>query len=67
MAGGPSDLRHTCTTLLLEAGVNPSAITQRLGHRSAAFLLDTYGHVLPHQQQEATERLGSLLNPEGKD
>lgn len=61
------DLRHTCTTLLLEAGVNPSAITQRLGHRSAAFLLDTYGHVLPHQQQEATERLASLLNPEVKD
>lgn len=56
------DLRHTCTTLLLEAGVNPSAITQRLGHRSAAFLLDTYGHVLPHQQQEATERLGALLS-----
>lgn len=57
------DLRHTCTTLLLESGVNPSAITQRLGHRSSAFLLDTYGHVLPHQQQEATERLGHLLTP----
>lgn len=58
------DLRHTCTTLLLEAGVNPSAITQRLGHRSAAFLLDTYGHVLPHQQQEASAKLGALLTPE---
>lgn len=58
------DLRHTCATLLLEAGVNPSAITQRLGHVSAAFLLDTYGHVLPHQQQEATRRLGEMLAPD---
>lgn len=57
------DLRHTCATLLLEAGVNPSAITQRLGHVSAAFLLDTYGHVLPHQQKEATDKLGDLLTP----
>lgn len=56
------DLRHTCTTLLLEAGINPTAITERLGHRSTAYLLDTYGHVLPHQQQEATERLGALLS-----
>lgn len=56
------DLRHTCATLLLEAGVNPSAITQRMGHRSTAFLLDTYGHVLPHQQSEATRKLGEMLS-----
>lgn len=58
------DLRHTCTTLLLEAGVNPTAIAERLGHKSSAFLLDTYGHVLPHQQREATARLGALLEPQ---
>lgn len=58
------DLRHTCTTLLLEAGVNPTAIAERLGHKSSAFLLDTYGHVLPHQQREATARLGALLAPQ---
>lgn len=55
------DLRHTCTTLLIEAGVAPAAITERLGHRSTAFLFDTYSHVLPHHQLEATAKIGELL------
>lgn len=55
------DLRHTCTTLMIEAGVSPATITERLGHRSTAFLLDTYSHVLPHHQVEATRSLGVLL------
>lgn len=57
------DLRHTCTTLMIEAGVSPSAITERLGHRSTAFLLDTYSHVLPHHQIDATKKMGALLAP----
>jgi integrase len=55
------DLRHTCATLLLEAGVNPVVIAERLGHKSTAFLLDTYAHVLPHQQAAASAALGGLL------
>lgn len=57
------DLRHTCTTLMIEAGVSPAAITERLGHRSTAFLLDTYSHVLPHHQIDATNKMGALLTP----
>jgi integrase len=48
------DLRHSCATLLLDAGVNPKVVSERLGHASVAFTLDTYGHVLPHQQDAAT-------------
>lgn len=61
------DLRHTCTTLMVEAGVSPAAITERLGHRSTAFLLDTYSHVLPHHQIDATKKIGNLLTPEEAD
>lgn len=62
------DLRHTCTTLLIEAGVAPATITERMGHRSTAFLLDTYSHVLPHHQKEASARMESLLAREtGRD
>ena len=41
------DLRHTCATLLLLAGVNPKVVSERLGHSSIRETMDTYSHVLP--------------------
>jgi integrase len=49
------DLRHTHATLLLRAGVNPKVVSERLGHSSVAFTLDTYAHVMPGMQPEAAE------------
>lgn len=51
------DLRHSHATQLLAAAVRPDVVTQRLGHASVAFTLDTYGHVLPGDQRTALERL----------
>lgn len=39
-------LRHTCASLLFEAGKNPKQVQHWLGHHSAAFTLDTYVHLL---------------------
>jgi integrase len=36
----PYDLRHSNATLLLLARVSPEVVSERLGHHSAAFLLD---------------------------
>jgi integrase len=47
------DLRHTHATHLLAAGVNPKIVSERLGHTSVAFTLDTYGHVMATQQAGA--------------
>lgn len=55
------DLRHTCATLMLAAGVNPKVASERLGHASVAFTLDVYSHVLPGMQESATKKLGGLL------
>jgi hypothetical protein len=44
--------------------LNPSTISRQLGRISAAFQLHTYGHVLAHQKQEATRRLGEMLASE---
>ena len=55
------DLRHTCATLMLIAGVHPKVVSERLGHASVKITLDTYSHVLPTMQREATEKLGNLL------
>jgi integrase len=55
------DLRHTCATLLLQAGENPKIVSERLGHASVVITLDVYSHVLPHMQESATMKLESIL------
>ncbi len=55
------DLRHTHASLLLKSGVNPKVVSERLGHSSVAFTLDTYGHVMPGMQEEAAARFESLV------
>ena len=44
------DLRHIHATHLLVAGVNVKVVSERLGHASVAFTLNTYAHVMPGQQ-----------------
>ena len=55
------DLRHTTATLLLSEGVNPKIVSERLGHASIVLTLDTYSHVLPTMQEEATDKLEMML------
>jgi integrase len=39
-------LRHTCASLLAEAGAGPIRLQRWMGHHSAGFTLDTYGHLI---------------------
>ncbi|MFC1928714.1 tyrosine-type recombinase/integrase [Chloroflexota bacterium] len=39
------DLRHTHATLMLKSGVHPKIVSERLGHSTVAFTLDTYSHM----------------------
>lgn len=55
------DLRHTAATLLLAEGVHPKVVQERLGHAQIHVTLDTYSHVLPSMQRDATARLDRLL------
>ncbi len=56
------DLRHTHASHLLRAGVNVKVVSERLGHASVSFTLDTYGHVMPGQQAEAAAAAAALLD-----
>jgi integrase len=38
----PHDLRHTCASAAISAGVNVLALSRMLGHTSAKVALDTY-------------------------
>ena len=55
------DVRHTHATLLLASSVNPKVVSERLGHSSVAFTLDTYAHIMPGMQPEAAERFMELV------
>jgi len=54
-------LRHTHATHLLASGANPKIVSERLGHHSVAFTLDTYAHVMPGQQADAAAAVAALL------
>ena len=56
------DLRHTHASLLLEAGVHPKVVQERLGHSQIALTLDTYSHVIPSLQADAAEKLEVILS-----
>jgi integrase len=56
------DLRHTCATLLLKAGIHPKVVQERLGHSSIAITLDIYSHVTPGMQHQAAEALDTILS-----
>ena len=56
------DLRHTHATLLLNAGVPPHVVAQRLGHALPALTLSIYSHVLPRQQAAAAAAFAKLVD-----
>lgn len=54
-------LRHTCASLLLQAGTHPKVVAERLGHSSTTLTMDVYSHVAPGMQSEATAQLERML------
>jgi integrase len=54
--------RHTCATLLLQAGVPIKVVQERLGHKRIEITLNIYAHALPSMQQDAAVRLAVLLH-----
>ncbi|MFW6265036.1 MAG: tyrosine-type recombinase/integrase [Bacillota bacterium] len=58
------DLRHTHATWLLQAGVNPKIVQERLGHASITTTLKIYSHVIPSMQKDAVKKLKKSLKKE---
>lgn len=50
-------LRHTCATLLLQAGEVPKNVSERLGHKDVATTLEIYAHVTPAAIKGMVEKL----------
>ncbi len=54
------DLRHSYASLLLQDGAELMYVSQQLGHHSAAFTLETYGHLMPRDRRGVANRLDEL-------
>ena len=48
---------------MLQGGVHPKIVQERLGHANISLTLNTYSHVLLSMQEEAAEKLDELLVP----
>ena len=55
------DLRHTCASLMLAAGIPAKVASERLGHAAIAITLDTYSHVMPAMEQDAADKVGAIV------
>jgi integrase len=58
-------LRHSCATLLLIQGYNAKIVADRLGHASVVLTLDTYSHVQPSLQADATNAMENVMRFKG--
>ena len=56
------DLHHAHATGMIKAGAHPRVVQERLGHSSAAFTLQVYGHVAAGLQAEAADAFAALLS-----
>ena len=54
-------LRHSAAGLMIELGVHPKVIQQRMRHASIRTTMDVYGSVLPGVDEAVTARLQELL------
>jgi hypothetical protein len=48
---------------MLQQGIHPKIVQERLGHSDISMTLNTYPHVLPGIQDEVAEKLDELLTP----
>lgn len=72
MAGFPDarfhDLRHSYAVAALQSGDDIKTVQENLGHHTAAFTLDVYGHVTEKMKQASAERMEmyieTVLNPD---
>ena len=53
-------LRHTCAALLIDAGASPLRLQRWMGHHSAAFTLDNYGHLIDDSLGPSLDISGQL-------
>ena len=60
------DLRHTFAVLSLQNGDDIKTVQDNLGHATASFTLDVYGHVSEAMKQNSADRMQKYIESIGK-
>lgn len=55
------DLRHSYAVASLQAGDDIKTVQSNLGHHTASFTLDVYGHVTAQMQQASADRMDAFI------
>ncbi|MBO0997210.1 site-specific integrase [Bacillus sp. SD075] len=55
------DLRHTHAALMIAQNEPMKLIAERLGHSKITTTMDTYGHLFPNMQRDASNRLDQTI------
>lgn len=55
------DLRHEFAVASLECGDDIKTVQENLGHATASFTLDVYGHVSQQMRQESAARMEKFI------
>ena len=58
------DVRHTHATLLLDVGVQPKLVSDRMGHANMNVTFQIYGHRSTGRDREAADLVGGLIHRE---
>lgn len=55
------DLRHSYAVASLLAGDSPKIVQENMGHATASFTLDVYGHVTEEMKKESAARMDAFI------
>ncbi|WP_455581427.1 tyrosine-type recombinase/integrase [Dysosmobacter sp.] len=55
------DMRHSYAVVSIESGDDIKTVQNNLGHATAAFTLDVYGHVSQKMKQQSADRMESFI------
>ena len=55
------DLRHTYAVNSIRAGDDIKTVQSNLGHATASFTLDVYGHVTQKMRQQSADRMEEFI------
>ncbi|MPY50371.1 tyrosine-type recombinase/integrase [Streptomyces sp. K1PN6] len=59
-------LRHTCASIMLEAGESVVTLARWLGHSSPAITLGYYAHFMPEAGDKGRAVIDGLLGKQGE-
>ena len=54
------DLRHSHASLLINMGISPKAVADRLGHANEMLVMRVYGHLYPERRNEIVDKLSKI-------